>query len=54
MRITFYSLSYDNEKEAIEKYEHMLNSLNIPISSSIILVRNNSLKNKLTKNVILR
>lgn len=43
-------IEYDNEKEAIEKYEHMLNSLNIPISSSIILVRNNSLKNKLTKN----
>ena len=43
-------IEYDNEKEAIEKYEHILNSLNIPISSSIILVRNNSLKNKLIKN----
>ena len=37
-------IEYDNEKEAIEKYEHILNSLSIPISSSIILVRNNSLK----------
>lgn len=43
-------IEYDNEKEAIEKYEHILKSLNIPVSSSIILVRNNSLKNKLIKN----
>lgn len=37
-------IEYNNEQEAIEKYEYILNSLNIPISSSIILVRNNSIK----------